>query len=32
MAQQNKAPALNVENSMLDLYAAVGEWLISKLL
>jgi len=30
MAQQNKAPALNVENSMQDLYATVGERLIGK--
>jgi hypothetical protein len=30
MAQQNKAPAINVQNSMQDLYAAVGEWLIGK--
>jgi len=30
MAQQNKAPALNVENSIQDLYAAVAEWLIGK--
>jgi len=30
MAQQNKAPALNVENSMQDLYVAVDEWLIRK--
>jgi len=30
MAQQNKAPALNVQNSMQDLYVAVDEWLIGK--
>jgi hypothetical protein len=30
MAQQNKPQAFNVENSMNNLYAAVGEWLISK--